>query len=222
MQEIGIILKSLNELEFLVTYQKQILATTTTNNSCTCDVQDVCRIYLNMKNLTSFLKNEFWKLYTENSRLKELNQILLVNSKQSNKFKSQQNLNYNYEKIKIFNVHASEVATTTLGKAIEETESQLAMKRQIPFNYLHNQQQQQHHSDFKKELSSISSSNSFTSSGYSSQMRSNRMNTFKSSFENMVAFFFFFNLRRAVFFSLISPNFVLLFILFISHFLGTY
>ena len=209
MQEIGIILKSLNELEFLVTYQKQILATTTTNNSCTCDVQDVCRIYLNMKNLTSFLKNEFWKLYTENSRLKELNQILLVNSKQSNKFKSQQNLNYNYEKIKIFNVHASEVATTTLGKAIEETESQLAMKRQIPFNYLHNQQQQQqhHYSDFKKELSSISSSNSFTSSGYSSQMRSNRMNTFKSSFENMVAFFFFFNLRRAV-----SSNFPLIFL----------
>ena len=61
--------------------------------------------------------------------------------------------------------------TTTIAKVFEDTvESQLALQRQMPFNYLHNQMNNKIGDDRRDELSCSSSASSFTSSGYSSQI----------------------------------------------------
>lgn len=215
MQEIGIVLKSLHELEFLVAYQKQMLSSNSkcTCNTFVCNLKEFYRVYFNMKNLTTFLKNEICKLYAENCRLNELlseqlftrklaNQekrssasMLSLNELQNqlthhkkqtdhstcrsitrkNDFKSEKILNNNLyieeatdENEFTYTFIKSSPFTTTIAQAIEDTESELALRHQTPFNYLHNKMNTK--LEVKEELSCSSSASSFTSSGYSSQI----------------------------------------------------
>jgi hypothetical protein len=74
MQEINVILSSLHELEFLFAYNKHIL----TVNQCKCDnavcnLKEFYRVYLNMKNLSIFLRKEVSKLHNENIKLRKHN-----------------------------------------------------------------------------------------------------------------------------------------------------
>lgn len=192
MQEISILLKSLHELEFLVAYHKQIL---TSNNKCSCsnlvcNFKEFYRVYINIKNLTQFLQSEILKLYAENCRLKEMNDQLTFNKLTYDAKRAAISMSNLAESSslttnKSFNLIKSNSNTTTIARAIEETESQLALRRQMPFNYLHNQIND--HTEFddlnasisvfnsnirpKKIIcSSTSSTSSFSSSGYSSQI----------------------------------------------------
>ena len=199
MQEISVLLKSLHELEFLFAYHKHIL----TVNKCDCDnfmhnLKEFYRVYLNMKNLSVFLRKEISKMYNENLKLKKQNAKLndKLSSKRSDrshnihddlgkkfykleKFDSlmdvtasnnmncqpmrrsfsQQNLSQESLlslKTTTSTLFRTTPATTTIGQTIEETESKLAIRKNIMNN--------QHH-----HIGS-SSCSSFTSSGYYSNM----------------------------------------------------
>ena len=82
MQEITILLKAIHELEFLVAYHKHVITTSKNINDKHVDnLREFYRIYLNMKNLTSVLRNGVWRMYTDNCKLKELNSNLLNKKK---------------------------------------------------------------------------------------------------------------------------------------------
>ena len=73
MQDIDLLMKSINELEFLVAYQKHIITT----SKCTCDtfmdnLRELYRVYTNSKYLTSTLKNGINNFYMENMRLRNV------------------------------------------------------------------------------------------------------------------------------------------------------
>ena len=77
MQDIGVLLKSLHELEFLFAYHKHILTIT----QCHCDsfvnnLKEFYRVYMNMKNLSVLLRKGILKIYTENCKLKQQNMAL--------------------------------------------------------------------------------------------------------------------------------------------------
>ena len=77
MQDIGVLLKSLHELEFLFAYHKHILTIT----QCHCDsfvnnLKEFYRVYMNMKNLSVLLRKGILKIYTENCKLKQQNTAL--------------------------------------------------------------------------------------------------------------------------------------------------
>ena len=94
MQEIDLLMKSINELEFIVAYQKHVIST----SKCTCDtfmdnLRELYRIYTNSKILTQTLKNGINKLYEENLRLKNTPLISNEASKRFNYLYNDQNLN---------------------------------------------------------------------------------------------------------------------------------
>ena len=73
MQDIDLLMKSINELEFLVAYQKHVITT----SKCTCDsfmdnLRELYRVYTNSKYLTNTLKNGINKFHAENIRLQNL------------------------------------------------------------------------------------------------------------------------------------------------------
>jgi hypothetical protein len=73
MQDIDLLMKSINELEFLVAYQKHVITT----SKCSCDtfmdnLRELYRVYTNSKCLTSTLKNGINSFYMENIRLRNL------------------------------------------------------------------------------------------------------------------------------------------------------
>jgi hypothetical protein len=80
MQEITTLLKTLHELEFIVAYQKHLIAcasssssSTTSQDRSSANLKEFYRVYLNIKNLTCVLRNGIWKLYAENCKLNDLN-----------------------------------------------------------------------------------------------------------------------------------------------------
>ncbi len=155
MQEISVILKSLHELEFLFAYHKHIL----TVNKCMCgnfmqNLKEFYRVYTNMKDLSTFMRKEICKMHTENIRLNKLNsdlteKLLHFTRSDFKRYRSQQNINKvnNYETQLLKNTPK----ITTIGQAIEKTESKLAVLKNIA------------------NKADLSSSSSFASSGYGSQ-----------------------------------------------------
>ena len=77
MQEITTLLKTLHELEFIVAYQKHLIAcassTSSSQDRSSANLKEFYRVYLNIKNLTCVLRNGVWKLYAENCKLNDLN-----------------------------------------------------------------------------------------------------------------------------------------------------
>ncbi len=173
MQEINVILKSLNEIEFFFAYQKQILIL----DKCKCgdfmhDFKKYDKIASNMMNSTEIIKKEILKIHSENIRLNRLNSDLteklsnLTNPK-FERYRSQQNIN-NMPYNQIHFLKATQ-KITTIGKEIEETESKLAFLKNV------------------SNKTDLSSSSSFVSSGYGSQPY-HEQNLSRKSHDNLVKF----------------------------------
>ena len=204
MQEISVLLKSLNELEFLVAYQKHII----TSSKCTCDpfldnLKEFYRLYVNMKHLAYSIKSGIWQLYNENLRLKEANDGLtdklaeiletfdsenekdqqvnqsvfrydaLIDHNQSSSLKSYYSNKKSSSQIELGSVKnpiliKPSPETTTIARAIEETELELARRR--PFNYLHNTITTANKKS-NDESTFVSSSSSFSSNSLKCQSK---------------------------------------------------
>ena len=174
MQEISGLLKSLNELEFLVAYQRHVIS----SRNCGCGMpamSELYRLYSNMKNLSSGIKSGLWKLYNENIRLRETNEFLSRlwtedDFSQVIRYTSlidhcdQRILSLRNQKQMLVK---SNDRTMTIAQAIEETESELAKKR--PFNYLHNKinSLNDEETEFVSSSTTSSSSSSFLTSSHS-------------------------------------------------------
>jgi hypothetical protein len=156
MQDIDLLLKSINELEFLVAYQKHLITT----SKCKCDtfmdsLRELYRLYTNSKYITNTLKNGINKLYKENKSLKKqlfdkheiiktiavdaeitaarLNERRLHEQQQQQQYQSQPNL--------IPSSTSSSSTTVSPHLILKPTviqQSTTTTTPSVPFNYLYN------------------------------------------------------------------------------------